>query len=389
MPVISTPVGRGVNAERNLGEPSTLNQTKDHKHLPLAETMLRAQKETGTSVIRQARDMLALRRGEGKLSAEEYLGNRLFDPGFSMEDKRRFLGIQAKVIVDRLCNPSFKGRAAVRDKIIFAAMMAELGFPVPKPLGFVHPTRSSFIATDLRDREALLGFLRALDGPVFGKPVDSRWSLGAASLDGYRSDSDSVILLGGEEIGAETFADQVMGFADKGYLFQERLVPHPEVARLAGPAIGTIRLLTGNLEGERELLDCAWKIVAGGNVADNFWRDGNMLGQIDPETGTVMRVASGLAHESRTHEEHPDTGEALPGFTIPFWKEAVALVLQAATVLPDLRLIGWDIAVTPDGPVIVEANTLPAFNLHQLASGTGIMKGRFEAFVTACKQPTT
>lgn len=372
-----------------MGEPSILNQTKDHKHLPLADTMLRAQKESGMSVITQAREMMALRRAEGKLSAEEYLGNRLFDTRFSKDDKRRFLGIQAEVNMDRLCNPSFKGRAGVHDKIIFAAMMAELGFPVPRPLGFVHPTRSSFIARDLRDKEALLDFLRELDGPVFGKPVDSRWSLGTASLDGYQPDDDCVTLLGGEEIGADVFADQVMGFANKGYLFQERLVPHPEIARLAGPAIGTVRLLTGNLAGKRELLDCVWKFVAGGNVANNFWRDGNMLAEIDAETGTVTRVASGLAHESQTHEEHPNTGETLPGFTIPFWNEAVALVLQAASVLPDLRLIGWDIAITPGGPVIVEANTLPAFNLHQVASGKGIMKGRFEAFVVACKQPTT
>ena len=372
-----------------MGEPSTLNQTRDHKHLPLAETMMRSQRESGTSLFTQAREIMALRRGQGKLNAEEYLGNRLFDPDISMDDKRRFLGIQAEVIVDRLCNPSFKGRAAVRDKIIFAAMMSALGFPVPKPLGFVHSTQTSFLARDLRDRDALLAFLRGLDGPAFGKPVDSRWSLGTASLDGYRSHTDSVVLLGGEEVGAETFADQVMGFAEKGYLFQERLEPHPEVARLAGRAIGTVRLLTGNLDGKSELLDCAWKIVAGGNVADNFWRDGNMLAAIAPETGTVARVASGLAHESRTHESHPDTGETLTGFTLPFWSQAVALVLRAATMLPDLRLIGWDIAITTDGPMIVEANTLPAFNLHQIASGQGIMKGRFEAFVTACKRSPT
>ena len=88
--------------------------------------MMRSQRESGTSLFTQAREIMALRRGQGKLNAEEYLGNRLFDPDISMDDKRRFLGIQAEVIVDRLCNPSFKGRAAVRDKIIFAAMMSAL-----------------------------------------------------------------------------------------------------------------------------------------------------------------------------------------------------------------------------------------------------------------------
>jgi len=264
-----------------------------------------------------------------------------------------------------------------------------VGFPVPRPLGFVHPTRTSFLTRDLREREALLAFLRWLETPAFGNPVDSRWSLGTASLDGYRSRTDSVILLGGEEVDAETFAQQVMGFAEKGYLFQERLEPHPEVARLTDPAIGTVRLLTGNLDGKRELLDCAWKIAAVGKDADNFWRDGNMLAALAPDTGTVIRVASGLAHKSQTHENHPDTDATLTGFTLPFWGQPVALVLQAATVLPDLRLIGWDIALTTDGPVIVEADTLPAFNLHQIASDQGIMKARFEAFVAECKRSPT
>lgn len=369
-----------------MAKTAILSETKEHHALPLGETMLAAQKTCGTSLATQAREMLALRRGFGKLSTEEYLAYRLFDGADRDRDgKRRFLGIQAEVVVDRLCNPSFKGRAAVRDKIIFAAMMANLGFPVPRPLALLHPTRTAFIARDLRDKEALLAFLRDLSTPVFAKPVDSRWSLGAASLDGYRKEDDSLMLLGGTSVPTEAFADAAMRFADNGYLFQERLCPHPAIAEAAGPAIGTVRLLTGNTGPTRELLDCAWKITAAGNVADNFWRSGNMLGALDPKTGTVTRVASGLAHESRTHDHHPDTGKALVGFTLPFWNKAVDLCLSAASVLPDLRLIGWDIAITAGGPVIVEANTLPAFNLHQIASGKGILRGRFETFVNTCK----
>lgn len=335
----------------------------------------------------QAREMLALRRGQGKLSAEEYLSYRLFDSGFSRDDKRRFLGIQAEVIVDRLCNPSFKGRAAVRDKIIFAAMMAELGFPVPSPLGFVHATRSSFITRDLRGRDALIAFLRGLDGPVFGKPVDSRWSLGTASLDGYRADTDSVILLGSGEAGVDVFADQVMGFADKGYLFQERLEPHPEVARLAGPAIGTVRLLTGNLGGKRELLDCVWKIVAGGNVADNFWRDGNMLGALDPETGEVTRVVRGIAVDAVEVETHPDTGKALKGFRLPDWESLKETCLKAAATFPPLCLQGWDVALSDRGPVLFEVEgDGGGAQMTQHAQGRGLLDDDFVAFLERWKK---
>ena len=367
---------------------TTLSRTKDEHRLPLLETMLRAQKESGKSVPAQATEMFRLNRGFGHLTAEEYLAYRLFDDArFGPDDKRRFLGVAAEHAVDRICNPELRWRAVVRDKIVFAAMMTGLGFPVPALVAFVHPARRSFMARDLRDRDAVLGFLRGLDRPVFGKPVDSRWSLGTASLENYRAADDSLVAPDGRATPAGTLVDQVMGFADEGYLFQERLVPHPELARACGPAIGAVRMLTGMTADGPRLLATAWKVIGGGNVADNFWRHGNMLAEIDDADGTVRRVASGLGHDSRTHEEHPDTGVRLVGMALPDWDAAVALCLQAATALAGLRLIGWDMALTANGPVIVEANTLPAFNLHQIASGCGLLDDRFEAFVAECRRP--
>ena len=66
-------------------------------------------------------------------------------------------------------------------------------------------------------------------------------------------------------------------------------------------------------------------------------------------------------------EKHPDTGITFIGYQIPMLPEAIALAKKAAMVIPQMRHVGWDIAITPDGPVIVEGNEHPGTDLCQLA----------------------
>ncbi len=65
---------------------------------------------------------------------------------------------------------------------------------------------------------------------------------------------------------------------------------------------------------------------------------------------------------------HKDSGYSfIKGNQLPYVKEAMDLCLKAAELLPEMRYIGWDIAITPNGPVIVEANNISGFvNLYQV-----------------------
>ncbi len=65
---------------------------------------------------------------------------------------------------------------------------------------------------------------------MFAKSVDSRWSPGTASVERYRSEDERLELLGGTRVRVNDFAEAVTRFAGNGYLFQERLTPHPEIA---------------------------------------------------------------------------------------------------------------------------------------------------------------
>lgn len=59
---------------------------------------------------------------------------------------------------------------------------------------------------------------------------------------------------------------------------------------------------------------------------------------------------------------HPDTCTPFINFRVPYFDEAIALCKKAAKVRPDMRYVGWDVGITPTGPVLVEGNNLPAYD---------------------------
>ena len=57
------------------------------------------------------------------------------------------------------------------------------------------------------------------------------------------------------------------------------------------------------------------------------------------------------------HGALAETAPAADGYPLPFAGEAVALACRSHEDLGSLRSVGWDLAVTPDGPTVVEGNT--------------------------------
>jgi hypothetical protein len=140
-------------------------------------------------------------------------------------------------------------------------------------------------------------------------------------------------------------------------------------------------VLTALTESGPKVIRACWKIPAGANMADNYWRPGNLLGQIDLENGRIIRTTSGAGLETVLHERHPDSDAALTGFEIPHWNELKQLALTGARVMRHMPLIGWDIAPAESGPVIVEMNETPDFFLVQFSDGRGILDTEFRAFM--------
>lgn len=150
-------------------------------------------------------------------------------------------------------------------------------------------------------------------------------------------------------------------------VIEEQLRQHPDLNRLYPHAINSYRIVTLLVGEEVHCVYAVSKCGNGGKFVDNMENDG-LCCPIDQETGKIC----GCAHTSAlvNYDVHPYTGVKLEGFQLPFVKEAIELSKEAARVVPQVRYIGWDVCVTPEGPAIIEGNTYPGYDFWQLPEHT-------------------
>lgn len=149
---------------------------------------------------------------------------------------------------------------------------------------------------------------------------------------------------------------------------EEVLKQHDALNTLYPHAINSLRIVT--LVDDEGKPNCVYAVVKMGNegkFVDNMENSG-LACPLDRETGKIC----GVAHTSKliNFDTHPYTNVKLLGYEIPYLKEAVDLCLEAAMVIPQFRYIGWDVCITPDGPVIIEGNDYPGYDFWQLPEHT-------------------
>jgi len=154
------------------------------------------------------------------------------------------------------------------------------------------------------------------------------------------------------------------------YLLQKRVFNHPSIARLSTGALCTCRVVTyRTIDGSVGHLPCSiFKMSTGRRCTDNFHTEG-MAVPIDPETG-VLGKGIIKADATRRLDTHPDTQMGVSGFQLPFWTETLALCLEAHRIFNDYAFIGWDVAITDEGPALVEGNLFWGVEAMQMAHET-------------------
>ena len=137
-------------------------------------------------------------------------------------------------------------------------------------------------------------------------------------------------------------------------LIEDVIIQHPDMNLLYDKSVNTMRIFTFLQDGKATVLQAVLKFGNGG-VVDNF-SSGGMYTFLD-QNGVVLTAA--IDKEDRIFEKHPTTQLDIIGFQVPLFQEALELVKQAAQVIPTVQYVGWDVAITKDGPVLVEGNAFP------------------------------
>lgn len=210
------------------------------------------------------------------------------------------------------------------------------------------------------------GFEKFVDGldEVFIKPVDGMHGTGARKLP-----------INGRDI-KELF-DELMD--EKALVAEEVIVQHPDMASFNPSSINTIRVYTAQIGDEVDIVN-AYARFGNGGIVDNYSSGGFECG-VDPKTGIID--TPGLLKTGEVFTEHPLSHIPFEGFQIPMWTDAIHRVSKAIKVLDDVNFVGWDVAITPDGAVLVEGNTDPgpgAFQRFLVENGIS-MRERFSKYL--------
>lgn len=281
----------------------------------------------------------------------------------SPEVRARALGTFDRRGVHRLLNPGAMplARNILRDKRNFGRLMRDHGLPVAEEFG---------------EESGPLADWLAREDAVILKPSFSSKGKGIErfSRTGLRR------WTGAQEIEEDALIARTETLLREGGLVQRALATHETLQPVSPGALPTLRLITClDEQGAAELGSAALRLSRDGtNPVDNF-AAGNMVCAVDADRKCATAFLP-EGHRMLRPSTHPVTGAEITGRPVPHFDEAVELVLQGHRLLADkFRLIGWDVGITQQGPVIIEGNWNPGTRISQLIEGRGLDETRLGA----------
>ena len=164
---------------------------------------------------------------------------------------------------------------------------------------------------------------------------------------------------------------------EKNAVIEELIKQNKMISEINPYAINTLRVVTILKDGQAHILCTYFRIGNGDKFVDNF-NSGGMVAPVDKDTGIV--IAPAIDKNKNLYEKHPVTGSNIKGFKFPFWEEMKEMVSEAARVIPEVGYVGWDVAFSDEGPLLVEGNDFPGHDIYQLPEHTPNKIGVYPEF---------
>lgn len=145
------------------------------------------------------------------------------------------------------------------------------------------------------------------------------------------------------------------------FLVEEKIIQAKELAAYNESSVNTLRIFTIKVGDKLVIPHVMLRIGRKGKNTDNF-STGGIAGLIDQKTATIYAC---IDNHGNKYENHPDSNKKIIGKTIPKFNEAINLIREISKIDPNCITAGWDLALTDDGWVLVEANSLSTFTCNQ------------------------
>jgi hypothetical protein len=301
-------------------------------------------RRTGKGILRQLVEQLGIAARHAILPPWYYMFD-LFDDALLAQARHYLRRDETKGGIYRLLKyPKAKRRLQEKDR--FADRCYEHGVRAPE---YLLAKRGTVRHPDKRPAESLP------QCDVFAKPAGGR---GGRGMETWTFDG-SHWSHAGSRLDEPALLDHFRDLSQvENYLIQRRLVPHRDLAELSCGILTTIRMVTIRDEhGGHEPTHAVFRMPKSPSAKVDNFHAGGLAAKIDIETGELSAASDiGLRPDSDWHPTHPHTGARIAGRKLPYWSETLDLARRAHAALPHWVVIGWDIAIVDDGPMMIEGN---------------------------------
>jgi hypothetical protein len=236
----------------------------------------------------------------------------------------------------------------VQDKDRFAALCANHAFPhVPTLAVFERGRQTCPERPFAPDAPALWSKALRLKGGAGG----AKWTREGGT---YRKADGRIV----------SVPELVAELRGQDCIVQPFIENHSDIAKISNGALAPLRIVTGMDAAGKALFITSMLCLPRGAHDSSI---GGILCSIDRGTGRLRKAAT---PDNSPVSRHPDTGVPIAGITIPFWSESISLVERAhAAAFPRFAFLGWDVAISQDGPVLLETNSGWGAIFHQMLDG--------------------
>lgn len=302
--------------------------------------------------MRVIRDYLSLYRAKG-LRPEEYYE---FEFEKRSEDFRRdFLGLDEQRYYLELLNP-LKYMSLARNKFVAHKMLENTGVRTSELYCHYQPEGRYTVHSECAGN--LVGVLRILKAKGLQSCVikttesshgDNVWVI--KSID-YQDNDATLTRFDGQQLALSS----VLG--DEALVFESVVRQTAQFAAFNASSVNTVRFMTALYpDGSAKVIATFIKIGRAGRCVDNAGGGGNVDVCVDVATGEIRHaIQFGGWRNVKDIDCHPDSGAQLNGVLVENWEAVKAEVIRFQQAFPYCKVAGWDIALTDDGPVVIEVN---------------------------------
>jgi hypothetical protein len=266
----------------------------------------------------------------------------------------------------------------LKNKLAFSLYCSENNLPTPKLVSYNFG--SSFFnmgqLSKIDTYKELIAFfdtvlMKSKKTALFLKPVGASGGLGC-------------ILLKKETLSSQ-IEQHFKELISQDYIHQELIIQHSEINKINPNCINTLRFDTYiDNANKYHITSIFMRFGIGKSIVDNS-SSGGFYVKVELNDGRLNQTGVQLMkYGGKEFTMQPDTKFIFGGFKIPFFNEACELVLKAVDYIPD-KVIGWDIAITETGPILVEGNNNNSIFVSDIAYGGLLKKPIFKEILFEAK----